>query len=291
MIELRGRSPLTFDKDWGTAERFLEWLDERASRDGLHRLGPADLDAFLAWRMAGLRRATRSGVCQGLRVFLRYLHGAGYLDRDLAACVSAPSRYHNEAMPRTFTKAEVEQMLAEARVDRSAIGRRDYAILLLLATYGLRAGEIVRLRLEDIDWRREQFWITQSKSGRTSQLPLVPSVGEAILDYLRHGRPVSEHRSVFLRHRVPYSPFKRGNCLTAVVGRHVHRCGLQPTGRHGAHAFRYARAVSLLRAAVPLKAISDLLGHSSSSSTDGYLKLATDDLRDVGLELPQGATP
>jgi site-specific recombinase XerD len=139
MIELRGLSPLTFIKDWGTAERFLQWLDERASPEGLRQLTAPDLDSFLAWRMARLRRATRSGVCQGLRTFLRYLHGAGHLARDLATCVSAPSHYHNEAIPCTFTSAEVEMMLAEARADRSAIGRRDYAILMLLATYGLRA--------------------------------------------------------------------------------------------------------------------------------------------------------
>jgi site-specific recombinase XerD len=151
-------------------------------------------------------------------------------------------------------------------------------------------GEIVRLGLEDIDWRRERFRITQSKCRRISELPLVHSVGEAILDYLRNGRPASDQRSVFLRQRAPYTPFKSGTCLSGVVGRHVHRCGLRLAGRHGAHAFRYARAVSLLRAAVPLKEISDLLGHSSSCSTEIYLKLATEDLRDVGLELPQEVT-
>jgi integrase len=186
---------------------------------------------------------------------------------------------------------EVEAMLAEARADRSAIGRRDYAILLLLATYGLRAGEIVRLRLEDIDWRRERFQITQSKTGRVAQLPLTVPVGEAILDYLRYGRPASDRRAVFLRQRAPFTPFKSGTCLSAVVSRRVSRCGLHPAGRRGAHAFRYARAVGLLRAAVPLKAISDLLGHSSPSSTETYLKLATDDLREVGLELPAEVAP
>ena len=291
MIELRGLSPLTFDKDWGTAERFLEWLDERASPDGLHQLTPRDLDAFLAWRMAGLRRATRSGVCQGLRGFLRYLHGAGHLVRDLAPCVSTPSRYHNEVIPNGFSETEVQTMLAKARVDRSPIGRRDYAILLLLATYGLRAGEISRLRLEDIDWRRERFRITQSKTGRAAQLPLMVPVGEAILGYLRHGRPESEHREVFLRQRAPDSPFACGSSLSTVVQRRLRQAGITVTGRHGAHAFRYARAVSLLRGAVPLKAITDLLGHSSASSTDVYLKLATDDLRDVGLELPQEVAP
>ena len=291
MIETRGLSELTFIKDWYTAGRLLDWLGERASADGLRQLTPSDLDSFLAWRTPSLRRATRFGVCQGLRTFLRYLHGVGILERDLAVCVTSPPRYWNESIPSTFTDAQVKAMLAAAREDGTASGTRDYAILLLLATYGLRAGEITRMRLEDIDWRDDRIRITQSKTGRSSELPLMAPVGEAILDYLRRARPQSEHREVFLRHRAPYTPFRRGSCLTSMVNRRLRSTGLPFAGKHGTHAFRYARAVSLLRAGVPLKAISDVLGHRSSSSTDIYLKLATDDLRDVGLDLPQEVSP
>lgn len=291
MIEVRGLSVLTFTKDWYTADRFLAWLGDRASAASIRRLAPADLDAFLAWRAPGLRRATRTGVCQGLRSFLRYLHGAGLIERDLAGCVTRPPQYWNEGIPSTFTDAQVKTMLAATRRDRSEVGRRDYAILLLLATYGLRAGEITRLRLDDIDWRRERFSITQSKNGRSSQLPLLAPVGAAILDYLRHVRPKSEHRQVFLFTRAPYRPFARGSSLGATVGRCLKRAAIVPTGKHGCHAFRYARAVSLLRAAVSLKAISDILGHRSPTSTDVYLKLATEDLRGVGLEVPSEVTP
>lgn len=287
MMEVRGLSELSFIKDWYTAGRLLDWLGERASAEALRQLSAADLDAFLAWRTSGLRRATRCGVCQGLRSFLRYVHAAGVIERDLASCVGSPSRYWNEAIPAAFTEAQVKAMLASTRKDRSRAGRRDYAILLLLATYGLRAGEITRLRLSDIDWRRERFRITQSKTGRASHLPLTPAVGEAILDYLRHGRPQSEHREVFLRAVAPYPPLSRGSCLTSIVSRHVRRAGLTVNGKHGAHAFRHARAIGLLRAAVPLKTISDLLGHSTSSATEIYLKLDTDELRDIALEVPE----
>lgn len=291
MVEVRGLSVLTFTKDWYTADRLLNWLGSRASPASLRRLTPVDLDGFLAWRAPGIRRATRVGVCQGLRSFLRYLHDAGFIARDLSACVTRPPLYWNEGIPSAFTDAEVKAMLVATRRDRSDIGRRDYAILLLLATYGLRAGEITRLRLDDIDWRRERFSITQSKSHRSSQLPLLVPVGRAILDYLEHVRPRSEHRPVFLFTRAPYRPFACGSSLGATVGRCLRRAGITPAGKHGCHAFRYARAVSLLRAAVPLKAISDILGHRSPSSTDTYLKLATEDLRDVGLEVPPEMTP
>jgi len=291
LLEVRGLSELSFIKDWDTAGRFLEWLGERASVETLRQLSPPALDAFLAWRTAGLRRATRCGVCQGLRSFLRYLRAAGVIDHDLASSVGSPSRYWNEAIPSAFTDSQVKTILASTRKDRSPVGRRDYAILLLLATYGLRAGEARRLRLEDIDWRRERFRITQSKTGRSSHLPLTTTVGEAVLDYLRHGRPKSEHREVFLRTKAPYLPFSSGSGLASIVRRRLRRAGLTASGKHGAHAFRYARAVGLLRAAVPLKTISDLLGHSASSSTEIYLKLDTDELRDVALEVPEEATP
>lgn len=290
IMEVRGLSVLTFTKDWYTADRFLDWLGDRASVRSLRQLTPTDLDAFLAWRVPGLRRATRAGVCHGLRSVLRYLHSAGFIERDLASCVTSPPLYWNEGIPSAFTDAQVRAMLTATRKDRSQVGRRDYAILLLLATYGLRAGEIVRLRLEDIEWRRERFSIKQSKNGRSSQLPLLAPVGAAILDYLRRVRPKSEHRQVFLFTRAPYRPFACGSSLGPTVGRCLKRAAITPTGKHGCHAFRYARAISLLRAAVPLKAISDILGHCSPSSTDSYLKLATEDLRDVGLDVPPEVT-
>ncbi len=114
-------------------------------------------------------------------------------------------------------------------------------------------------------------------------------MGEAIFDYLRHARPGSEHREVFLQTKAPYRPLSSGSSLASIVGRRLRRAGLTVTGKHGAHAFRYARAVGLLRAAVPLKTISDLLGHSTSSSTGVYLKLDADELRDVALDVPTEA--
>ncbi len=126
MTEVRGLSDLTFTKDWCTAGRLLDWLGSRASAAALRELTPVDLDAFLAWRVPGLRRATRSGVCQGLRSFLRYLHAAGFIPRGLASCVSSPSHYWNERIPSAFTDAQVQAMLAATRPPR---WKRDAASL------------------------------------------------------------------------------------------------------------------------------------------------------------------
>ena len=201
--------------------------------------------------------------------------------------MSGPILYQFDDIPRAFTREQVDAMLCAAGTDRSPLGLRDHAILLLLATYGLRAGEVARLRLEDIDWRGERIRVRQSKTGAESHVPLVRPVGEALLKYLRKGRPATDAREVFICSRAPYSPFRRGSSLYAVVGRRLGQAGIEVQGRHGSHAFRFARAGSLLDAEVPLKTIGDLLGHRSATSTEVYLRLVTDDLRAISLDLPR----
>jgi integrase len=164
------------------------------------------------------------------------------------------------------------------------MGYRDYAILLLLSTYGLRDGEITHLRLEDIDWRAETFHIRHSKTGANSQLPLMAEVGEAVLNYLRLGRPKSAAREIFIRTRAPYRPLAS---LYSEVRWRLEAASVKPPGKCGPHAFRHARAVTLLRASVSRKVIGDLLGHRSEESTLPYLKLATEDLRAIVLEIPE----
>jgi integrase/recombinase XerD len=161
---------------------------------------------------------------------------------------------------------------------------------MLLATYGLRAAEIVKLRLEDIDWRRDVLRVRHSKTGIYSELPLLPEPGEAVLRYLEKARPPSAYREVFLRIQAPHRPFKGGSILNCVTGVRLRAAGITPQGRRGPHAFRHARAVSLLRSGVPLNIIGDVLGHRSAAATAEYLKLATDELRTVGLELPSGVS-
>ena len=180
----------------------------------------------------------------------------------------------------------MKALLETTRSDKTPTGLRDHAILTLLSAYGLRAGEVVRLRLDDIDWRADRLRIRQSKTGVESFLPLVPTVGEALLKYLRHGRPQTDVREVFLRVRAPHGAFPWGGSLHAIIHRRIQQAGIQVKGRHGAHAFRFARAGSLLNAAVPLKSIGDLLGHRSAESTHIYLRLDTDDLRAISVDLP-----
>jgi integrase/recombinase XerD len=164
-------------------------------------------------------------------------------------------------------------------------GLRDYAILQLLASYGLRAGEVSRLRLDDIDWRAETFHIRHSKTGAHSLLPLMEPVGEAF-DRLPPKRPPgkTDLREIFVRTRAPYVLMVR---IYSEVRRRMEAAGIVLSGKRGPHIFRHACAVSLLRASVPRKVIGDLLDHRSTESTVPYLKLATEDLRVIALEIPR----
>src|SRR5262245_8535558 len=282
----RGLTPRTIAVRQARGQKFLVWLAAQGTPERLCELTVADLDADLAAQVPRLRRSTRADLTCSLRDFLRYLYAHGLIARDLAPAVMSPTLYAFERLPAALTSDEVQAVLESACQDQTPIGLRNYAILLLLATYGLRAGEVVRLRLEDLDWRHECLHVRQSKTGRTTVLPLLAPVGEAILDYLREGRPTTEVREVFLRALAPLQPFRQGSSLYCMVARQLAKAGIEPAGKRGPHTFRHARAISLLRASVPMKAIGDLLGHTVPAATAIYLKLATDDLRDVCLDIP-----
>lgn len=282
---LRGLSIQCRSARCADAMRFLRWLDTRGSQEGLGKLVVSDIDLFVQWRVKSLRRSGIKNVTVNLRSFLRYLLSAG-LAPDLASAVVGPRIYTFEDIPSALRADEIEKVLQFVRQDRSPTGLRDYAILTLLTTYGLRAGEITALRLDDIDWQHGRLRIRHSKTAVYSELPLLRGPGEAILDYLRDGRPKTTIREVFLRVMAPYRALKDGSSLYSHLGDRLQAAGVTPSGRRGPHAFRHARAVSLLEAAVSLKIIGEILGHRSTQSTLTYLKLDLDALRDVALEIP-----
>jgi integrase len=147
----------------------------------------------------------------------------------------------------------------------------------------LRSSEVRNLRLDDIDWRAESIRVRHTKTRACSFLPLMERVGEAVLAYLRSGRPETDAREIFIRTRAPY---RKLGMLASAVRRRLRNAGVKPPGKSGPHIFRHARAVEMLRASVPQKVIGDLLGHRSTESTAPYLKLATEDLRAIALDVP-----
>lgn len=283
MTDLRGLAPETVVDRCDEALRFLDWFGEGKA---LSVVTVADVDIYMKNRASSLRRASIKGVATRLRSFLRWLHGTGQTVRDLSTAVIAPVLYAFDSIPSALRSQDVDKILAMARQDHTARGLRDYAILMLLANYGIRAGEVTRLRLDDVDWRKEVIRIRQTKTGVTSYLPLLAEVGEAILRYLQKSRPKTSFREIFIRTRAPYRPFESGSSLYTPIRRRIDAAGVPEEGKRGPHAFRHARAVSMIRASVSLKEIGDVLGHRASDSTLVYLKLATDDLRAIALEIP-----
>lgn len=286
LTECRGLSGSTIEGYLEEIQRFLAWYLQQGGRQERLELTIRHIDQYLQFRAGVMRRTTLKLVSLRLSGFLRFLHRVGHLSDDLSRSMIHPTLYEFENIPSILKPEEIKQILKATRRDRSPRGRRDFAILLLLAMYGLRAGEIVRLTLDDIDWRAETIVIRHSKVRGTTVLPLLPAVGEALLAYLRGGRPKTAAREVFIRMSAPLHGFSHKSVLHALVSRRMAAAGVQPAGKHGPHVFRHAHAVGLLRAAVPLKTISDLLGHRSSRSTAIYLKLDSEELRAVALPLP-----
>jgi site-specific recombinase XerD len=167
-------------------------------------MGIRDVDAYFEMRAPGLRRRSLKDVAERLRSLMRHLHRTGRTAVDLAPQIIAPMLYAYESIPSTLSSDQIATVLKSARTDQSPMGLRDYAILQLLSTYGLRVGEITHLRLEDIDWRAEILRIRHSKTSAHSLLPLMEPVGEALINYLRHGRPQTDAREIFIRSRAPY---------------------------------------------------------------------------------------
>ena len=286
MSDLRGLATETRSDRRAEAGRFLRWLRESGGKNKPDALTVADIDVYVQSRGAPVRRTSRKSITTNLRSFLRHLHFARIIERDLSTAVIGPTLYAYEGIPSALRAEDVQKVLKVTRRDRTAIGRRDYAILMLLSSYGLRAGEITALRLEDIDWKHSRLHVRHSKTGACSTLPLLSGPGEAILDYLRDGRPKIGLRELFIRSRAPYRGFVSGSSLYTPIRRRLAMADVTPTGKKGPHAFRHARAVALLRSRVPLKLIGDVLGHRSTHSPGAYLKLATEDLRSVALEIP-----
>jgi integrase/recombinase XerD len=290
--DLRGLHAETRIKRTTQALRFLGFLGPRANRKGLAQLNAHDIDRYLKHCCRGLRRASIEDCTVCLRAFLRHLYRHGCTSSDLGDAVIGPRIYEHEGIPSALGTEDVRRVLEVTRPDQSVSGLRDYAILMLLVTYGLRATEVIRLRLDDIDWRRDILRVRHSKTGTYSELPLLPKPGEALLRYLENARPQSTlYRDVFLRLVAPHRPYKDAAILNCITSGRLRAAGVTPQGKKGPHAFRHARAVSLLRSGVSLKVIGDVLGHTTPQATGEYLKLATEDLRAIGLDLPREVSP
>ena len=251
----------------------------------LSRLCASDVVRFVQRQAAHLHQKRAKLLTCALRSFLRYVRYLGKTKLDLAAAVPIVANWSMSSIPRAITEDQVRHLLSS--VDRrTAMGRRDYAILILLARLGLRSGEVASLELGDIDWKAGQLSV-RGKTGQRSELPLTAEVGKVIAAYLRRGRPHSTSRRVFLRAKAPVRGFRGASGVGSIVRHRLQRAGIDaPT--LGAHQFRHGLASSLLRHGASLSEIGELLGHHNPETTKIYIKVDLDALRTLALPWPGG---
>ena len=280
LVEERGLRPASVVQYRHHLDCFEAYL-RRIGVESLGELSPTVLSAYIVERAgAGLAKSTVRDSAGVLRVFLRYAHREGLLTSDLSDAVGWPQVYRLSNVPRSISWDDVNRVLAG--VDRrTGAGRRDYAILLLLVTYGLRGREVASLTLDDIDWKRDRLAVPERKAGHSTAFPLSAVVGEALLDYLKNGRPVTTDRHVFFRAAAPRQPL--GAAATSAIARnYLLKAGVD-VPRPGSHTLRHSAVQRLVDADFDLKTIGDFIGHRSSRSTEVYAKVAVEALREVAL--------
>ena len=249
-------------------------------RRSLRTIKVQDVDRVLTGKYTLERygRATIQAQACGLRAFFRFAERKGWCRAGLAAAIQSPRVYSNESVPFGPSWDDVQRLLATTAGNRAS-HIRNRAVMLLLSVYGLRAGEVVRLRLEDFDWQGERLKIRRPKQRKAQEFPLVRVVGDAVLRYLKHARPAAKQREVFVTCRPPYRPLHSGT-LWPVVARPLRALKVK-LPHHGPHCLRHACATHLLNAGLSLKEIGDQLGHTHPDTTRIYAKTDLPHLREV----------
>lgn len=275
--EERGLSPVTISTRCERVARFFECLDP--NRNSLCKISIADVDAFIeAKGNNGWRRSSLASLVSSLRSFFRYAESQTWCDLGFAVAIDSPRLYAQEGLPKGPRWEDVQRLLAITQGNRPA-DVRAHAILMLLAVYGLRRGEVSRMQLDDLDWAGERIIVTRQKQRRSQSYPLVSAVGEAILRYLREVRPSCAHRSLFLTLAAPIRPLSALS-ITPIVRSRLQAIGVD-LPRRGAHCLRHACANHLQASGFSLKQIGDYLGHRTANSTVSYTKIDLAGLRQV----------
>jgi site-specific recombinase XerD len=276
-----------------TAYAYTRWVDQfllsrfRSRPMRLRALDGRDLTVFVQRSAPRCGRARAIHLVAALRSFSRYLRYSGRTGANLEIGVPPVAHWALADVPKHLSTEEVEKVLAACNRN-TALGRRDYAILLLLARLGLRGGEVIGLTLEDIDWDRGTITIPVTKNRRGARLPLPIDAGKAIAQYLRRDRPRCLCRRVFLRMKAPHAGLSSSPVISMIAAKALKKAGVQ-SARTGAHVFRHSFATTLLRRGASLQEIGQLLRHNNPKTTAIYAKVDVEALRAIALRWPGGA--
>jgi site-specific recombinase XerD len=273
----RGLSPETLTTYIPLVRCFLSNFF-KAGTIGLEKLCPKDITAFILSYTQSVKRSTAKLMVTSLRAFFRYLRFRGQIATDLAAFVPAISDWRLTGLPKSLEQEQIECLLKSCD-QNTKVGQRDYTILSLLARLGLRAGEIVKMTLDDINWDVGEL-IIRGKGPRKDKLPIPYDVGEALAAYLQHGRPACSTRCVFIRARAPYRGFSSSVAICNVVQRALLRAKINSCYK-GAHLLRHSLATNMLRKGASLTEIGEILRHQLPSTTELYTKIDIVSLRSL----------
>jgi site-specific recombinase XerD len=279
LVDERGLSSQTLIQYDCHLRCFEDYLDA-IGINALSDLSPTILSSYVTHRSQSLAKRSIQRFCSILKIFLQYLHREGISQHDLSAWIELPRQYRHSDIPRSITWDEVAHLL-ESVDRRSPVGKRDYAVLLMLVTYGLRAREIAAMRLDHIDWRYERLYVPERKAGHSTAFPLSPIVGKAVIDYLQSGRPTSSDRILFLRCMAPYTAVTHG-AVSQIAKRAIRKAGIKVL-HPGSHTLRHTCVQRMVDAHISLKTIGDYMGHRTSVATEVYAKIDIEALREVAM--------
>jgi integrase/recombinase XerD len=283
LIKVRGFSTNTIKSYRQTIVEFLSFFKRYDHTINLCNINIEIIESYIKHIYHRVSRVTLSIKLSIIKSFIKYLNIQNILSSKQIPLINYPLIYKDEKLPKAIPWNLVKSFLLS--IDRSnPLGKRNYAIFQLIASYGLRCNEVVNLKLEDIHWRENRICVYQSKTTSHLDLPLINFVGESLLDYIINGRPETKHRNIFVRHHAPDRPLVH-NSLYEIFIRQIKKSGL-PIPLNGPHCLRHSLAIHLLQKQTPIKTISDILGHKNISSTFTYLRLNTEDLRGVALQFP-----
>lgn len=258
----------------------------RARLRPVTRVRLADIDAYVCKLRERLARRTVARVCQSIRAFLRFLHATGRLRQDIASSVAAPRYRASERPPRALPWASVQTIIRS--IDRrTRVGRRDHALLLAMATYGLGSAEVRGLNIEDVEWTEARLHVRRPKTGHEIVLPLLPAVARALPAYLRNGRPQhATSRALFVQMRAPHRALASSSAVRHVLGKHARAAGIGGPFL-GSHALRHSHATRQIEIGASQRIVGDILGHRSPNSTSAYVRVALGRLRHLALPVPR----
>jgi site-specific recombinase XerD len=281
----RGLAPKSIIRHLPIVRQFLHEVCPAGTND-LGKVRHEHVTCYIERHARDWSAATGKAMCWSLRAFLRYLHYRGLNPLALAGSVPSIRRWKLSSLPTHLSAAQVQNVLDGCN-QTTALGRRDYAILMMLAKIGLRANEVATLTLDDIDWRAGEL-VVRAKGRRRTRMPMPPDVGASVVAYLRDGRPRSPCRRLFLRTAAPHVGFASGCSITMIAKSALDRAGIHGYAHQGAHIFRHSLATELLRSGATLSEIGQLLRHESQDATRIYAKVDIEALRTLSLQWPGG---